>query len=78
MLLKTCHPKEIVLCLDQEELKGEEKYFNKLYAICEKYKKYCNFSFIYDRQHLMKLKDSPTDNGEEVFNKLIKERVRVK
>ncbi len=78
ILLKECHPREIVLCLDNEELPGEDLYFNKLYKICEKYKNYCNFSFVYDRKHLTKQKDSPTDCGEEVFRRLLKERVRVK
>lgn len=78
ILLKECSPKEIVLCLDNEEKPGEEKYFNKLYSICEKYKQYCNFSFIYDRNHLTKIKDSPTDCGEEIFKKLLKGRVKVK
>ena len=40
--MKTCYPKEIVLCFDKEELKGEDKYFNKLYEMCKKYKNYCN------------------------------------
>lgn len=78
ILLRECHPKEIVLCLDNEEISGEDKYFNKLNSICNKYKNYCNFSFIYDRNHLTKLKDSPTDCGGVIFNELLKGRVRVK
>ena len=50
ILIKECHPKEIVLCFDQEEeTKQSDKYFNHLYEICNKYKMYCNFSFIYDK-----------------------------
>ena len=78
ILLKFCQPKEIVLCFDKEELPGEDKYFNKLYGICKKYEQYCNFSFIYDREGLLQLKDSPTDQGEQVFKKLLERRVRVK
>ena len=78
LLLKECRPKEIIIAFDKEELPHEEKYFNKLYSICNKYNNYCNFSFIYDRSNLLKLKDSPTDRGEEIFEQLIKERVRVK
>ena len=77
ILMKTCTPHEIILCFDKEELPGEDKYFNKLWNICQKYKNYCNFSFIYDRESLLDLKDSPTDKGEEIFNKLLKRRVRV-
>lgn len=78
ILMKTCAPHEIILCFDKEELPGEDKYFNKLWNICQKYKNYCNFSFIYDRDGLLDLKDSPTDKGEETFIKLIRKRVIVK
>lgn len=78
LLIKTCHPKEIILALDNEEKDGKRDYFNQLYAMCDKYKKYCNFSFIYDRYNLTGKKDSPTDCGEEIFNQLLKERVIVK
>ena len=76
--MKTCAPHEIILCFDKEELSGEDKYFNKLWNICQKYKNYCNFSFIYDREGLLDLKDSPTDKGEEIFRKLLSKRVKVK
>lgn len=78
ILMKFCAPSEIVICFDKEELPGEEKYFNKLWNICQKYKQYCNFSFVYDREGLLNLKDSPTDKGEEIFLQLLKKRVRVK
>ena len=78
ILMKACAPHEIVLCFDKEELPGEDKYFNKLWNICQKYKNYCNFSFIYDREGLLNLKDSPTDKGEETFVKLLGKRVIVK
>lgn len=78
ILMKTCAPHEIILCFDKEELPGEDKYFNKLWNICQKYKNYCNFSFVYDREGLLDLKDSPTDKGEETFIKLIGKRVFVK
>lgn len=77
LLMKHCQPTEIVICFDQEELPGEDKYFNKLWTICDKYKNYANFSFVYDRFGLLALKESPTDKGEEVFKKLIERRVRV-
>lgn len=77
ILFRECHPKEIIICFDNEELNGEEKYFNKLLRIAEKYKDYTNISFIYDRQHLTNLKDSPTDQGEETFLKLLEGRVKV-
>ena len=78
LLMKHCQPREIVICFDKEENEGEDKYFNKLYAIGEKYKNYCNFSFVYDRLGLLEMKDSPSDKGEAVFRKLLEKRVKIR
>lgn len=78
LLLKECHPKEIILCFDKEEKKYEEKYFYKLWNMCKKYNKYCDFSFIYDRENLLEMKNSPSDKGEKIFEQLLKKRVKVK
>lgn len=77
LLLKECSPQEIIVCYDNEEIGNDTKYFDKLYKMCSKYKKDCNISFVYDRNHLLKLKESPFDKGEKIFNELIKTRVRV-
>ena len=78
MLLREARPREIVICFDREEKEGEDKYFHKLWDICDKYKNYCNFSFVYDRLGLLDMKDSPSDKGEEIFRKLLEKRTRVK
>lgn len=78
ILLRECHPKEIIICFDKEEKPGEDKYFNKLWNIGKKYSAYCNFSFVYDREGLLGMKDSPTDKGEQVFKELVRKRVIVK
>ena len=78
ILCRTCSPNEIVICFDREEIGDDYKYFDKLWAICQKYKQYANFSFIYDRLGLTQLKDSPSDRGEEIFKKLLEKRTRVK
>ena len=78
LLMQHCQPKEIVLCLDKEELPGEDKYFYKLWDMCSKYKLYTNMSFIYDRENLLNLKDSPFNRGRNIFNKLLEKRVKVK
>ena len=78
LLMQHCQPKEIVLCLDKEELPGEDKYFYKLWDMCSKYKLYTNMSFIYDRENVLNLKDSPFDRGRNIFNKLLEKRVKVK
>lgn len=77
LLMRFAHPREIILCLDNEEKEGSTEYFEKLWKICNKYKNYCRFSFVYDRKNITKKKDSPADEGEEVFRQLIKERVKV-
>lgn len=77
LLLNLCEVNEVVICFDKEEKQGEEVYFNKLWNLCNKYKNYCQFSFIYDRMGLLEMKDSPTDKGEEIFKKLLEKRVKV-
>lgn len=67
-----------MLCFDNEELAAKHEYFDKLYNICNKYKNYCNFSFIYDDRNLTNKKDSPTDKGEAIFKELVSKRRRVK
>ena len=78
LLLEYCHPKEVILCFDKEEKKGEDKYFMKLWNIGKKYQNYCNFSFIYDNKNLLEMKDSPSDRGENIFNQLLRKRVKIK
>ena len=78
LLIRVCNPTEIVLCFDSEERGDDTKYFDKLWNICQKYKNYTNFSFIYDRLGLLQLKDSPSDHGEEIFRKLLEKRTRVR
>ena len=77
ILMRECHPREIVICFDQEEEPKSSKYFNQLYNLCQKYKIYSNFSFIYDKEHLLQLKESPSDKGEAIFYRLLKTRVKV-
>ena len=78
ILMKNCQPKEIVICFDKEEKNKEDKYFFKLYNLCKKYINYCKMSFIYDNDNLLKLKESPTDCGENIFKKLLEKRIIVK
>lgn len=77
ILIRECHPQEVIICFDKEEKPHESTYFHKLYDICSKYKAYADFSFLYDKEDLLKLKDSPSDRGEEVFRYLLETRVRV-
>ena len=78
ILIQNAHPQEVIICFDKEEIPPDEEYFNKLYNIGRKYQNYADFSFIYDREGLLDLKNSPTDKGEEIFEKLLRKRVKIK
>lgn len=80
-LLLSCGAEEVIICFDKEYDKlgaTADKYFYKLYNICEKYSVYAHMSFIFDREGLLKQKDSPIDEGEDIFLNLLYKRVRVK
>ena len=78
-LLLNKNVSEIIIAYDKENIttKDNELYFNKLYNMCDKYKHYCNFSFIFDREGLLSDKDSPIDKGQDVFEYLLSKRVRI-
>ena len=78
LLFKETRPEEIILCFDKEPDNNSFDYFNKLYNLCKRYNNYSNCSFVYDKRNLLDLKDSPTDKGEEIFKKLVKERTTVR
>ena len=78
LLMQVANPREIVICFDKEEKIGSDEYFNKLWNIGKKYQNYCDFSFIYDRENLLDMKDSPTDKGNDIFWKLYRKRVKIK
>lgn len=79
ILLKNFELDEIIIAFDKEferynDEKGRE-YFNKLESICKKYQNYCNFSFLFDKKNLLKLKDSPIDRGKNIFLQLYDQRI---
>lgn len=76
LLMRTCQPTNFIICFDKED-DSDNKYFEKIWHLCRKYHNYGNFSFIYDVDNLLKLKESPSDCGEAIFNKLLKRRVLV-
>ena len=72
--------KEIIIAFDKEYKnrdQKEEQYYNKLYKIAERYKLYCNMSFIFDFENILKEKQSPIDNNIEQFNYLLEKRIRL-
>lgn len=82
ILLKNFELEEIIIAFDKEYEKynSEEgkEYFKKLENIGQKYLNYCNFSFIFDKENLLKLKDSPIDRGKNIFLHLYEKRIRVR
>lgn len=56
--------KDIVLVFDKDVTLEE------IFIECRKFKGMCNLYYLYDYDNLLKNKESPTDRGEEIFNKL--------
>jgi len=79
--LINCGAKEIIIAFDKEYIDNKDKkceqYYNKLYEISNKYKLYCNMSFIFDFENILKNKQSPIDDGIEKFNYLLSKRIRI-
>ena len=79
--LINCGAKEIIIAFDKEykdnKDKKNEKYYNKLYLLASKYKLYCNMSFIFDFNNILKEKQSPIDNSIEEFNFLMEKRIKL-
>ena len=79
LLIKNFDINEIIVAFDKE-YETQREYVNYLVRYseaCKKYKNYCNFSIVMDKNNLLDLKDSPIDKGKEVFEQLIRERVEV-
>lgn len=77
--LINCGAKEIIIAFDRQykELNDEEhlRWCRKLKHIYAKYKNYVTISFMFDKEHRLGYKMSPTDAGPEVFIELFKERI---
>ena len=73
---------EIVIAFDKEYDNWDDddakEYRKTLEKICNDYKKYASFSYIWDYDNVLKRKDSPYDRGKEVFEYLYKNRVKVR
>ena len=80
-LLLDCQCKEMVIAFDRQwQEKNDSEYqhqIKNLEKLNERFKNNINISIIYDRNMLTGYKDSPIDDGKEIFLKLFKERVRL-
>lgn len=70
---------EIIVAFDKQFKKiGDkdwEKWTKKLRNIHQKYGKSCQISFMFDKEDLLNFKDSPIDQGPDVFIELFNRRV---
>lgn len=82
ILIKNFDLDEIILAFDKEYVEFSSiegrRYLNKLESMCKKYINYCNFSFIYDKNNLLKEKESPFDRGKEIFLQLYNNRIQIR
>ena len=82
LLTRYCGANEIIVALDKEyedwrDEKGKA-YRAKLEGLCRKYSSQASFSYIWDYDNVLKEKDSPFDRGQEIFEYLYKNRVKVR
>ena len=82
LLCKHLGVSEITIAFDKEytDLKDPKAktYRQKLIDMCDKYKHSSSFSYIFDEQNLLELKDSPNDKGQEIFELLYKKRSKIR
>ena len=73
---------EITIAFDKEytdwRSNKAREYQEKIRNICKKYRGQAIFYYIWDIDNLLEEKDSPFDKGKEVFEKLYKNRIRVR
>lgn len=78
-LLKSLNVEEIIIAFDRQykeigdiEWKGWTK---KLKNLHNKYGKYVQISYMFDKEHLLDYKDSPIDKGKDIFFELFNKRI---
>ena len=80
-LLLSLGVQEIIIGFDRQyqELGDEDcrKWTKKLTEINNKYSSKVQISFLWDKEHLLNYKDSPIDQGPEIFIELFKNRIQI-
>lgn len=81
LLVKKYGVSDITLAFDKEFKNLNDPacrtYRKKLIDKCLKYRGLANFYYIFDEHNLLQQKDSPIDRGVEVYEKLIKKRIKI-
>lgn len=82
LLIKKLGVENIIIAYDKEfsnfASAEAEKYYDKISILCKKYSNYCNFYFLFDFNNLLELKDAPVDKGKEIFEELMKNKIKVR
>lgn len=78
-LLLDLNIEEMIIAFDRQfQAIGDSEWkhlTNSLEKINEKYKSYVKVSFIFDKKMKTNYKDSPLDDGKDIFLQLLKERI---
>lgn len=81
LLLVDLGVEEIIIAFDKQfqEIGNEEfkKWTKKLKQINNRYKPYCNISFMFDREDILNYKSSPIDEGYDKFIELLNKRFQL-
>ena len=62
---------------DSKDFKEYLRYYNKILKTGEKLSSFAKVEVLWDRQNLLKLKDSPFDKGKEVLGQLMKTAIPI-
>ncbi|VIF90336.1 DNA primase (bacterial type) [Clostridioides difficile] len=72
---------ELIIAFDRQfKVKGDEEYItwrNKIYKSVQDIKEKLNISVIWDKDNLLEYKNSPSDLGKFVFERLLKSRINI-
>lgn len=71
-LLRQAGAENIIVAFDNVPPSDKQKQLDKMKKLCGRYKNFVRIGFIMDFQNLLGMKDSPTDKGKEIFEKLTK------
>lgn len=78
-LLLNLGVEEVIVAFDKQykEVGDEEskKWVKKFLGLNQKYSKYVRMSFLFDDEGLLRYKDSPVDEGKDIFLRLFEKRV---
>lgn len=81
LLVKKYGASDITLAFDKEFKNLNDPacgiYRKKLIDKCLKYRGLANFYYIFDEHNLLQQKDSPIDRGVEVYEKLMRKRIKI-